>query len=401
MVVSAARRENTGKRNRRIVDQSDHGDCNAAETSDDEFGLDTVTDVYDRAVLDEVVAGVATLPARRRTVRSPSRPFPIEPDRVEPGRVEPARVEPSLPRLTRHRGGTYSPTVQTIVLADGTRVRTDLIRLNPTIDTYSVDFDGHASPHSVVYRPVSWRHAGSLRARFRADEIGAIVASSYPSVDLGDLSDRVRRAGFALGHANLREHQAIAATQAALWKLTNDLDLDIRDLAVPSRSVPADTAGVLAPAELAAVEFTQPRQLAGFSFEASSRGPVDVVLQASTDGRNWRPVSGSRMRVHHDGTVVRRLAPLATVCSAGPASVSGYRHYRLVAQEDSMPISVTGLRFDIAGAPRYVNDEAVVHLYRYLLESVLDDDAARDTGARRARLLLAADRTLTPLVIAG
>ena len=44
-----------------------------------------------------------------------------------------ARPATELPRMTRYRGGTYSHTVDTIVFADGTTARTDLIRLNPNL----------------------------------------------------------------------------------------------------------------------------------------------------------------------------------------------------------------------------------------------------------------------------
>src|ERR1700742_290615 len=49
-----------------------------------------------------------------------------------------------LTRMTRYRGGTYSPTVDQIVFSDGTTARTDLIRLNPNLHAYSLDFTGIA-----------------------------------------------------------------------------------------------------------------------------------------------------------------------------------------------------------------------------------------------------------------
>ena len=41
------------------------------------------------------------------------------------------RRDAEITRMTRYRGGTYSPTVDTVVFTDGTTARTDLIRLNP------------------------------------------------------------------------------------------------------------------------------------------------------------------------------------------------------------------------------------------------------------------------------
>ena len=58
------------------------------------------------------------------------------------------RIQPrpaiELSRLTRYHGGTYSHTVDRIVFTDGTFARTDLIRLNPGVDAYSLDFTGVA-----------------------------------------------------------------------------------------------------------------------------------------------------------------------------------------------------------------------------------------------------------------
>ena len=54
--------------------------------------------------------------------------------------------------MTRYRGGTYSHTVDTIVFTDGTSARTDLIRLNPNVEAYSLDFTGIAPTSPSRYR---------------------------------------------------------------------------------------------------------------------------------------------------------------------------------------------------------------------------------------------------------
>jgi TQXA domain-containing protein len=48
-----------------------------------------------------------------------------------------------------------------------------------------------------------------------------------------ELSRRLPLAGYPLGSANISEHEAIAATQAAIWRFTNDLELDNRPRNVP------------------------------------------------------------------------------------------------------------------------------------------------------------------------
>jgi hypothetical protein len=55
------------------------------------------------------------------------------------------RPATELPHMTRYRGGTYSHTVDKIVFSDGSTARTDLIRLNPNLRAYSLDFAGIAA----------------------------------------------------------------------------------------------------------------------------------------------------------------------------------------------------------------------------------------------------------------
>ena len=59
-----------------------------------------------------------------------------------------ADAAPLLSGLTRAPGGTYSSTVEVIHFTDGSSAHTDLIRLNPNIDAYSLDFAG-VSPRQL------------------------------------------------------------------------------------------------------------------------------------------------------------------------------------------------------------------------------------------------------------
>lgn len=58
------------------------------------------------------------------------------------------QAQPTLTALSRVRGGMYSSTVDLIRFADGSTAHTDLIRLNPNIDAYSLDFAG-VSPRQL------------------------------------------------------------------------------------------------------------------------------------------------------------------------------------------------------------------------------------------------------------
>ena len=76
------------------------------------------------------------------------------------------RPTAQLTRMTRYRGGTYSHTVDRIVFADGTTARTDLIRLNPNLQAYSLDFAGGlTAPVLILGHVLSRWGATSLGSR--------------------------------------------------------------------------------------------------------------------------------------------------------------------------------------------------------------------------------------------
>ena len=154
-------------------------------------------------------------------------------------------VRPSteLTRMTRYRGGTYSHTVDKIVFADGTSARTDLIRLNPNLQAYSLDFTGTAPHHPSPYRLGAWSALPHLEARVCEAAVEWIVRHSFPMRSTAALSEQLRQAGYPLGAANISEHEAIAGTQAAIWHLTNGLNLDTRPLECAHCGAPRTRSG--------------------------------------------------------------------------------------------------------------------------------------------------------------
>ncbi|MCW2520980.1 MAG: hypothetical protein JWR46_3599, partial [Mycobacterium sp.] len=139
-----------------------------------------------------------------------------------------------LSRMTRYRGGTYSHTVGTLVFTDGEVARTDLIRLNPNVEAYSLDFGGMAPTGPSHYRAATWTAVTNLRARAKEPEVDWILRNSFPTLGTAELSRRLRAAGYPLGGSNIAEHEAIAATQAAIWFFTNDMALDTSPRNVPT-----------------------------------------------------------------------------------------------------------------------------------------------------------------------
>jgi TQXA domain-containing protein len=263
--------------------------------------------------------------------------------------------------MTRYRGGIYSPTVDTVVFADGSTARTDLIRLNPNIDAYSVDFTGVAPSTPSRYRPANWSAVPNLAARAHEAEVDWIIRNSFPTLGTAELSRRLRAAGHRLG-AHLAEHEAIAATQAAIWHFTNGLDLDIRPLDVPVAHRREPGAIVF--------EFDGHPQLGGYTVELTTDSPVSLLLQKSVDRVAWRDVAASGLNIGAgQGSYRKALGVGSTTSATRPGQQHrGYRFYRLhIIADPAATIDVGAISFWLNGSGRYRNAERVVALYRYLL----------------------------------
>lgn len=303
-------------------------------------------------------------------------------------RVMPTAQGVVFPRLVRYRGGTYSPTVHRIRFADGTSARTDFVRLNPGIRAYSIDLNGKVAATPVNYHARSWSGAGNLSTRFRAEAVGRVLAASYPVVGLGALTEHLRRAGWPVGTGHLREHEAIAATQAVLWKLSNDVDLDTTALNAPesvtarvggqSPPLPVDhgerglalTAAVPAGDTLTLdLEFAQSPVVSTVTFESVGDRPADLRLRLLRyrDG-GWSEIAGTRSSIAADGTSRLRAPDLGAVSGHTPAGHSrGYRRYRLEFTGNGAVIGFRNLAVQLSGTPAFVNGANVVYLYRHLL----------------------------------
>ncbi|MFT3900812.1 MAG: TQXA domain-containing protein [Gordonia sp. (in: high G+C Gram-positive bacteria)] len=312
--------------------------------------------------------------------------------------VAPPAPAAPFARLTRYRGGTYSTSVARIRFADGTDARTDLVRLNPNVGAYSLDFDGRVTDSPTTYRPHSWDQVtGAYAARFRSSAITAVLAQSYPVVGLAELSDRLRAAGYPLGAANLREHQAIAATQAALWRLTNNLVLDTIPIDAPLTVRDVDDAD----GRLIEVEFANPVVLGGFGVTVASSIAGDEVaarlLKPTAHG--WSTVAGSTFTARAASRHERTLGEAATISDSrrGSADV-GYDRYRLEVTGAGR-IDLADLAFRVSGSARYANEAPIVHLYEYLLDRV----DVEPEGVRPWVLLADEHQAVgyTPLITAG
>ena len=272
------------------------------------------------------------------------------------------RPATEVTRMTRYRGGTYSHTVDTIVFTDGTCARTDLIRLNPNLHAYSLDFTGIAPHHPSPYRLGTWSALPHLSTCGCEAEVDWILRHSFPMRPTTELSRQLRQAGYPLGPANISEHEAIAGTQAAIWYLTNGLALDTRSLNVP-------VAIHRAPGPVLTFEFDGEPQLGGYSVWATSGAPVDLKLQKSANGVVWQDVSGSQLTAPAGRGRHQRTLGVGSTLSASShgGGGRGYRYYRLIATAESGTPEIGHVRFWLTGARHYRNADRVVHLYTYLL----------------------------------
>jgi len=273
-------------------------------------------------------------------------------------------VQPAtqLPRMTRYRGGTFSHTVDKIVFADGSCARTDLIRLNPNLDAYSLDYTGIAPHHPSRYRVDTWSALPHLHARGCEVEVDWILRHSFPMRSTAELSRQLRQAGYPLAAANISEHEAIAATQAAIWYFTNGMALDTRPLNVP-------VAVRRGPGETITFEFDGQPQLGGYSLWMTSDAAVGLKLQKSADGVVWQDISGSELAADAGrGRHQRTLGVGSTLSASSHGSGGrGYRYYRLVTTTDTASPAIDHVRFWLTGTRHYRNADRVVHLYNYLL----------------------------------
>ncbi|MGX9671382.1 thioester domain-containing protein [Mycobacterium sp. HM-7] len=295
------------------------------------------------------------------------------------------RRDAEITRMTRYRGGTYSPTVDTVVFADGTTARTDLIRLNPNIDAYSLDFLGVAPTRPSQYRPANWSAVPNVAARAFEAEVDWIIRNSYPTLGTVELSRRVRAAGHLSGDAHLAEHEAIAATQAAIWHFTNGLRLDTRPLNVPVAVTPQPGA--------ITYEFDGEPQLGSYTVELVSDAAVSLVLQKSADGARWRDVAASGLNVAAGyGRHRRTIGVGATASDSSPGRQHrGYRFYRLLVLADSDTfVEIDEVAFTLNGSGHHRNAERVVALYNYLV-----------AGAEAARNVTVVPRLIADRAVVG
>ncbi len=179
------------------------------------------------------------------------------------------RPAADLSRMTRYRGGTYSHTVDTVVFFDGTSARTDLIRLNPNVEAYSLDFAGIAPTKPSRYRLETWSAVPNLRGRSYEAEVHWILSNSYPMLQTARTEPTA--AGCRLS-ARAGQYQR---TRGDRRNTGRDLVPDQRAGSGQSSAQRADHGSTVSPGSVT-FEFDGEPQLGGYSVGLKSRCSGDA-----------------------------------------------------------------------------------------------------------------------------
>ena len=263
--------------------------------------------------------------------------------------------------MTRYRAGTYSHTVDKIVFTDGRSARTDLIRLNPNIEAYSLDFTGVSPTRPSRYR----RHlVGAVppAGPGQEAEVDWILRTRIPCCHHRAQPSPARRRISARDRPTSASTRRSPATQAAIWRLTNGLELDTRPLNVPIAV--RRTRG-----SVTTFEFDGEPQLGGYSVWSGSDTTAVLRLQKSSNGVVWHDVSGSLLTTGtNPGRYERTLGEGSTLSTSSHGRGGrGYRYYRLIVSSETGTPKIEHVNFWLTGARHYRNADKVVHLYNYLL----------------------------------
>ena len=105
--------------------------------------------------------------------------------------------------------------------SDGTYSDTELVRLDEQLAAYALLPGPTGTPH----REVSW-----LDSDWHSHEwmLTHVVALGFGRVGIDELRRRLRRAGYAIAADELTIADAIAGTQAAVWRISTGRELDAR-----------------------------------------------------------------------------------------------------------------------------------------------------------------------------
>ncbi len=134
--------------------------------------------------------------------------------------VLPGAAVPSSLRWTTVAPRRHTTPGTPIRWAYGTTHSTALVRLEE-LGAYTIT----PGETSATYREVSWLDSAHLGAEWALTQV---LAQGYPTVGIDELRRRLRRAGYRVAADEITVADAIAGTQAAVWRITTGHGLDAR-----------------------------------------------------------------------------------------------------------------------------------------------------------------------------
>lgn len=135
--------------------------------------------------------------------------------------VLPGAAVPSSLRWTTVVPRRHTTPGTPIRWADGTTQTTALVRLEEQLGAYALT----PGETGTSYREVSWLDSAHLGAEWALTQV---LAQGYPTVGIDQLRRRLRRAGYRVAADELTIADAIAGTQAAVWRIATGNELEAR-----------------------------------------------------------------------------------------------------------------------------------------------------------------------------
>ncbi|WP_449280889.1 Cys-Gln thioester bond-forming surface protein [Leucobacter sp.] len=314
-----------------------------------------------------------------------------------------------------HPRAELSPTLERVAFTDGTTTRTDLVGLTSTgthqsTGVYSADFaatavdasQGPSLPSGSRYREEDWSANGHLAQNPHQGAVARVLRSSYPELTVAQLTTDLKAANrLPQSSGNVKNWEAIAGTQAAVWHFTDGKRLDTTRYASPRSAASEHTADgfdpgavldgdpstgwrAAAPGE-AILEFVFPADFEPRSYTVTtlaggeqSDTPTAWRLQRSLDGVSFSDVSTGSVSHTFDGgePESRTSGNIPPGASYGAYSTI----YRIVfsgAADPEQPVQIGDVAFTgfgVFGAQpnyeyrEYANATNVVQTYLHLVE---------------------------------
>ena len=243
--------------------------------------------------------------------------------------VLPGAAVPSSLRWTTVVPRRHTTPGTPIRWAGGISQTTALVRLEEQLGAYALT----PGRTGTSYREVAWLDSAHVGAEWALTQV---LAQGYPTVGIDELRPRLRRAGYRVAADELTIADAIAGTQAAVWRIATGNELEARH--VNPMAVSHLYEYLLARTGLPGYGQREVSKAVATSYFIAGVSAVEVTGAevADSEGRSLAGVvipgqrfqlrgRGRRITLRHGAVRARLLsgggAPLATLTSQTPVVV--------------------------------------------------------------------------------